>query len=112
MKITKAWPAEEEEEAVRKGLRGYSIRPLKRAKDGDDEWETRLRRRSRDGRDSARDWQETCGGTLWTRAIQKEGGRLGRRLSSVLSTPEGSCLFLRNRAFVARSLEEGTEPVR
>lgn len=24
------------------GLRGCSIRPLKRAKDGDDEWETRL----------------------------------------------------------------------
>lgn len=45
MKITKAWPAEEEEEeeAVRKGFAdaGCSIRPLKRAKDGDDdEWET------------------------------------------------------------------------
>lgn len=42
MKITKAWPAEEEEEAVRKGYAdaGWAIRPVKRAKDGDDEWET------------------------------------------------------------------------
>lgn len=46
----------------------------------------------------AKNGQETCGGTLWTRAIQKEGD-LGRRLSCVLSIPEGSCLFFEKQGF-------------
>lgn len=97
------------------GFRGCSIRPLKRAKDGDDEWETpSLTQKPR---------REGLGEGHWLRPARNqrrdavdtgdpERGRLGRRLSSVLSTAEGSCLFSRNRAFVARSLEEGTEPVR
>lgn len=39
MKITKAWPAEEAE-AVRKGFADARFAHSKRAKDGDDEWET------------------------------------------------------------------------
>lgn len=93
MKITKAWPAEEEEdEAVRKGLRGCSIRPLKRAEG----------RRRRMGNPSLTQKPRREGlGEGLARNLRRdavdtgdpERGRLGRRLSSVLSIPEGSCLF-------------------
>lgn len=103
MEITKAWPAEEE--AVRKGYADaeWAIRPLKRAKDGDDEWETPSPTQKPRREGLGEGLGEGLARNLRRDAVDTGDPERGRPRTTAFQcsehTPEGSCLFFEKQGF-------------